>query len=308
MDEQPLSILLIEDNPADATLVRTYLEEIDRFEVSRCEKLSSAITELKNRPSDVVLLDLNLPDAVGLVGLEKIQASFPEIPVVVLTGFASDDVAIATEAVKIGAQDYLFKGALEPGHLDRSLQLAVERKRLELYRSRWARQDPSTGLPRLQVLEERFERATARASRNESWITVAWIRVDRAEQITAELGHEVTETCVQIAAERLQRICRKSDTLARLQGPQFALLAEGMKHASDSHTLARKLVGCMREPVVQASRRIDLSFSVGIDSFGPRDNQPPLAYMLEAAQEAMERAQSAGGNGHQAAAHEAVAG
>jgi len=75
----------------------------------------------------VVLLDLGLPDATGLEGLERIRERLPDIPIVVLTGL--DDDSTALEALKKGAQDYLVKGSFEEKLLSRTLQYAIERSR-----------------------------------------------------------------------------------------------------------------------------------------------------------------------------------
>src|SRR6476661_10269067 len=126
-----LSVLLVEDDRADALLVEELIADaaID-VDFAWTPSIFDAQRELaRNRP-DCVLLDLNLPDASGIGALERISKSDPSIPVVVLTGLNDEHFGIS--AVASGAQDYLVKGRVEPETLRRSLLYAIERKRAEL--------------------------------------------------------------------------------------------------------------------------------------------------------------------------------
>ncbi len=102
-----MRILLIEDNPGDANLIREMLLENrgSNFEVECLPRLSAALGRLESGGIDLVLLDLNLPDSDGLDSLHRLRAAAPNIPIVVLTGNA--DEKTATAAVREGAQDYL---------------------------------------------------------------------------------------------------------------------------------------------------------------------------------------------------------
>jgi len=123
-------ILLVEDNPADAQIIRAALEASPaaRFTLVHVERLSDALTRLAEEPFAVVLLDLSLPDSWGFATISRIQERAPEIPIVVLTGL--DDEEVAVKAVQEGAQDYLVKGQLSSSTLLRALQYAIERHRL----------------------------------------------------------------------------------------------------------------------------------------------------------------------------------
>jgi DNA-binding NarL/FixJ family response regulator len=85
------------------------------------------LERLKDGGVDVVLLDLGLPDGQGFDAFKKVQAQAPAVPVVVLTGF--DDETLAVEAIRHGAQDYLVKGDVDSKVLYRAVRYSVERKR-----------------------------------------------------------------------------------------------------------------------------------------------------------------------------------
>jgi PAS domain S-box-containing protein len=123
----PLRVLLVEDNPADADLVREALAQGRTGATLVCaERISEALELAREGEWDIVLLDLSLPDAQELHGAHRLRAAFPELPVIVLTSL--DDDRVAAGAVAEGAQDYLVKGQIEPSLLVRSIRYAIERQ------------------------------------------------------------------------------------------------------------------------------------------------------------------------------------
>jgi PAS domain S-box-containing protein len=128
MEGEKIRILLIEDNPGDARLLRELLAAKDgaSFNLEHEDRLSTALARLAQGDTDVILLDLSLPDSQGLDGLNKICAQAPKVPIVVLSGLS--DEAVAINAVQEGAQDYLVKGSVDSDSLVRSLHYAIERQ------------------------------------------------------------------------------------------------------------------------------------------------------------------------------------
>jgi len=129
MDQPTTHVLLIEDNPGDADLVRLRLVE-GKFpvEVNCVHRLSEGLDSLARETPSVILLDLNLPDSHGADTFRRVLEHSPDVPIVVLSG--QDDEALATRAVHQGVQDYLLKGNLSSNHLERSIRYAVERQAL----------------------------------------------------------------------------------------------------------------------------------------------------------------------------------
>ena len=124
-------LLLVEDNPGDARLLREMLNEAGahKTEMTQAESMAEAERHLAQALFDIVLLDLGLPDAQGLEAVRRARAIAPRVPLVVLTGL--DDESLATRALQAGAQDYLIKGQIETRGLLRALRYAIERKGLE---------------------------------------------------------------------------------------------------------------------------------------------------------------------------------
>jgi two-component system sensor histidine kinase UhpB len=123
-----MKLLLIEDNPADASLIRVILRKAPAgaFQIQHAARLAAALECLRQEPFDLVLLDLGLPDSQGMETLTRVQAAGAKLPIVALTGL--DDPAFAVEVVRAGAQDYLVKGKFDSDLLVRTMRYAVERK------------------------------------------------------------------------------------------------------------------------------------------------------------------------------------
>src|SRR5271165_188439 len=129
MDNQTTNVLLIEDNPGDADLVRLRLVEgQSSVHVNCVNRLSEGLASLSLETPAVVLLDLNLPDSHGAETFRRIMEHSPNVPVVVLSG--QDDEALAMKAVHQGVQDYLIKGNISSKQLERAIRYAVERQGL----------------------------------------------------------------------------------------------------------------------------------------------------------------------------------
>jgi signal transduction histidine kinase len=131
MKEQPLQVLLVEDNAGDARLLREMFskEKPGSFELTHLLRMSEALIHLAKGGVDIVLLDMGLPDGHGLDTVRRAHAAAPRVPLIVLTGL--DDEVLAAEAMKEGAQDYLIKGQIENRALPRALRHAIERHRMQ---------------------------------------------------------------------------------------------------------------------------------------------------------------------------------
>lgn len=125
-----ISVLVVEDNPADTILIREYLSERNDadYDIKEEDTLESAIGLISKHDYDVILLDLFLSDSAGLDTVRRVMSESPDIPVIVLTGLQDEEVAF--QAVRYGAQDYLEKQTLSPALLYKSITYAIDRKRI----------------------------------------------------------------------------------------------------------------------------------------------------------------------------------
>lgn len=122
---ESLRILLVEDNPGDARLLECLLQE---DEACRCglihvESLEAALSEVSRHQFDLAMLDLSLPDSIGMETLTKLQAGAPNLPIIVLSG-RIDDLA-EEEALSLGAKKYLVKGDQDGPEMGQLIRAAV---------------------------------------------------------------------------------------------------------------------------------------------------------------------------------------
>ena len=171
-----MHVLLIEDNPSDAGLVRTFLRRELR---SGCRleheaTLKLGLERLRRGGIDVALIDLDLPDSQGASTVQTVRAKADGVPIVVLTGFDEEDAAI--EAVRLGAQDYLVKGKTDAALLVRTLRFAIERAAQQAKRREVAEAATATA--------ERIEQLTNR----EREILDLIVAGQSLKQIASQLG------------------------------------------------------------------------------------------------------------------------
>ncbi|MEO6788960.1 MAG: PAS domain S-box protein [Chthoniobacteraceae bacterium] len=129
MSGETINVLLVEDNPGDATLLKIMLTEAggDAVTVETAPRLSVATERLGRGQIDVVLLDLSLPDAQGIEAVVRLQPYAERIPIIVQTGL--DDEELAGKAMQLGAQDYVVKDGADGRALLRTIRRAIERTR-----------------------------------------------------------------------------------------------------------------------------------------------------------------------------------
>jgi serine phosphatase RsbU (regulator of sigma subunit) len=126
---EQISVLLVEDDEGDARLVEDELSErLPSAAIARSRSLREALTALGGNV-DCVLLDLGLPDALGLDAVAQLRSHGQGVPLIVLTGLDDEEAGVA--AVEAGAQDYLVKGHVNGDQLARSIHYAIGRRQAE---------------------------------------------------------------------------------------------------------------------------------------------------------------------------------
>ncbi len=256
-----VEVLLVEDDPVTAELAgELFTEDGADFAVLHAETLADARTMLGSRTPNCIVLDLGLPDADGLEGLEHLARLAPDIPVVVLTG--RDDDSFAVEAVQAGAQDYLTKADLDGTALRRAVRHAIERKRSEAELAHRALHDALTGLPNRTLFFDRLGIAVSRLARESGGVGLLFGDLDGFKAINDTAGHAAGDEALVAIARRLEGAVGASDTVARFGGDEFAIVCVGVRNARDVDVIADRLVDAVDDPQITAGDRA-VGLSIG---------------------------------------------
>lgn len=244
-------ILLVEDNPGDARLVKEALSEIAKWrcELVSCETLAQALEFCAKSSPDAILLDLGLPDSQGLETVRRLHHAAPQTPIVALT--VRDEEELAIQSLHEGAQDYLPKAQIEGAMIWRALRYAVERQRVQLELLNLALIDDLTGLQNRRGFLALGEHYVKLANRSGMPFLVAFVDLDGMKQINDTFGHQEGNRALVEAANVLKDSCRQSDILARLGGDEFAILiADVAEDCTDlvHRRIQQKLHSCNRSP------------------------------------------------------------
>ena len=294
--KQHLTVILIEDNPADSRLIREYLADADEtfFNLLTCVSLAAGLDILVQTRCDVILLDLSLPDSTGLETLHRMHSFAPNTPIIVLTGL--DDDSLALTAMRHGAQDYLLKGKFDLSLLTRVIRYTMERKKAESEIKKLAYYDSLTGLPNRTLLFDRLQQYLANAMNDGLKVALLFIDLDRFKVINDSLGHTNGDLLLKDVAQRLSLLVRNSDTVARLGGDEFVIALPSITSSEDISRIAAKILSVLSEPIHIDSHEIYSGASIGI-AFFPDDGET-AADLMKHADIAMYQAKDQGRNAY----------
>jgi len=199
MPDQPVNVLIVEDNAEHVALLQQLLASsgaaVD-FRLTTADSLESGLAQLKRKHIDLILLDLSLPDSDGIETFIRVLEAAPDIATIVLSG--TNDVSLAIETVQLGAQDYLVKGHVDNHLLIRAMQYAIERKRVQLELKR-ANED----------LEFRVQQRTSALQQANAQLQREIGERRRVEQETLELNQQLSAALNQVRASQDQVIQRE---------------------------------------------------------------------------------------------------
>lgn len=226
-----------------------------RFSYARDREAAKAI--LGEGGIDAILLERCDAD-----GLSWLHASAPDLPILMIAEDGSEDVL--RHAIGEGAEDVLTPLDLSETSLVRRIDLAIARKAYERRQIGNARQDELTGLANGVLLEERFERALARADRFATLVGLVAIDIDGFDGLLAQHGQEAIDRLLPMAGKRFLNETRQTDTLARTREHGFTWLVEGLPALDDINALVNRLPQQLIRPFSIGDRDIRLTASAGL--------------------------------------------
>jgi len=218
-----LRILVAEDPPGEAgTSLRLLFPESERkLDLTVVSCIATLFPTIHVVAPEVILLDLSLAQPDPLEVVRRVHRSAPDVPLIVLAAESEKD--FAEQSIREGAQDYLFKGSMDPMTMDRVLRTALESNTLEGLAD--LLRDPVTGLHAREGFETMGSRALEFARQKNSTCVLVCARIENLPAIRGEFGGSAVESTLCDVAELLRVSFRRTDLLARLGDAQFAVLA-----------------------------------------------------------------------------------
>jgi diguanylate cyclase (GGDEF)-like protein len=265
--DRSLRILFVEDNPGDIRLVREMLIAADeeRIELSFVSRVGEVTARLAQGGIDVILLDLNLPDANGLSAVEWIHRDYPEIPLVVLSSVIDEELAMAS--LQAGAQDFLVKGMINGPLLTRSIFYAIKRKDLEDQLLFSLHHDSLTGLYNRKFLISELERAIRRSQSAGGKFAVLLLDLSRFKSINDTYGHGVGDSLLIEVGRILSDLLEPGMILSRMGGDEFGFILPSPGEGDDVGRFARKIRENLCRVHTIDSIEIDLDLVIGISLY-----------------------------------------
>jgi diguanylate cyclase (GGDEF)-like protein len=276
----PIRVLLVEDNPGDARLVREMLDEEGGtdFTLAIVPTVQAALGHLAAVPdTDAVLLDLSLPDESGVATVERVVGGAGGAVVVVMTGAGDEETGVA--AMEAGAQDYLVKGQVDSRLLRRSLRFAMERHSVRQQLEDLSLKDDLTGLNNRRGFLALAEQQIRMARRQRLPFLLIFLDLDELKYINDTFGHSEGNRALRETADVLRGSLRQSDILARFGGDEFGALCVaggGSNELIVRDRLRTVLAGVNGKP----DRSYPLSFSLGVLTCPP-DEDATVEALLE---------------------------
>lgn len=288
-------ILLIDDDRLQFRLTQAHFGKFraERFELEWASTFEEGLARLLSGDYAACLLDYQLGPRNGLELIRKAIAAGCRTPIVFLTAESSERIDI--EAMNAGALDYLVKGEITPGALERSVRYALKLgDTLEALR-RLATRDQLTGLLNRRELDRILAEEEERSHRFGHSLALVLVDVDHFKSVNDTHGHPVGDAVLREIARRLADAVRTVDRVARFGGEEFALILMESDRATALDTARRICAAVEREPVLaHETLPLQLTVSAGVAVL-PADARTTDG-LIQAADKALYAAKNSGRN------------
>jgi len=172
----------------------------------------------------------------------------------------------------------------------------TERKQMEEQIRHMANHDPLTALPTLRLANDRLDMAISEATRNNTMVAVLFLDLDDFKEVNDTFGHSAGDSVLKQVALRMLDCVRKADTVARIGGDEFLVIASGIHAPKDAALVAEKIIRVVPQPIMIDTKQIVVGVSIGIALFP--DHSEDKEQLLELADEAMYMIKKSGKNGY----------
>ncbi len=264
MHEPVAQILLLGSELAEYHRLEEMLSSIQEpcYKLLWHEQLDTGHNEMEAGNYDVVLLDCQHQPNNALELLQIAIEHGCRLPIIALTD--SVDSVTAQQALNYGAIDFLALENLDAYVLKRCIGYAVDKHEIDKKITQLNLYDPLTGIPNRMLFLQTMERAIAEAKTQQISLALLLINLDGFKKVNNSYGSEAGDRLVATMAQRLTRCVRKSDSVARVGGDEFALVLDDCHGTDDVALVAKKVIDVLSAPFSAEGQSVMVSCSIGI--------------------------------------------
>ena len=286
-----MKILIIDDSP-DAVAVAKVRLAHEGHEILCARGGKQGLETAARDNPDLILLDVDMP---GMTGFEvcqrlKSEALTSSIPVIFLSGSGGADDKV--KGLDLGGVDFVTK-PFDVFELRARVRAALRTKRLQDLLRKHALIDPLTELSNRRALDECLEREWARHLRHGGHLSVITADIDHFKKVNDQFGHAAGDEVLRQVARLLSAGCRESDTAARWGGEEFVVVAPEIPLQGAAAFAERLRMSVCSRPLAVHDMTLEVTVSFGVAN---SEGRKSAAALLQAADEALYRAKSAGRN------------
>ena len=289
-------VLFIDDDPTQFRLVQELFGYFhgERFDLDWASWYEDGLKRLLSRDYCACLLDYQLGETNGLQLLREATAAQCPTPVIVLTGWATEDVDIA--ALNAGASDYLVKSEITPHLLERALRYTLKLSETMGALRSLATRDDVTGLLNRREMDRLLLEEWQRAGRFQRPFSLVLVDLDHFKSFNDTYGHQVGDAVLRHAASLLAGQVRAVDRVARYGGEEFAIIQVEATR-DEAMESARRFCALLAEmPCVLPDRGLVLNVTLSAGVAAYPDDAGTVEELLSATDRALYTAKARGRN------------
>ncbi|MBL4908331.1 MAG: EAL domain-containing protein [Sneathiella sp.] len=267
-----MNVLIVDDDLIDREHIKRVLLKGDSScNIVNAETVDDGLNKLKAQNFDVILLDYNLPQRLGIEFLEEFSSDNALSSTAVIMISTSEEENLALQCIQSGAQDFLTKAEISTFRLRRAILNVTARHELEqkLYKSyqrakELAEIDSLTGLANRYVFDLSLKQGILNHRRGINSLALMLIDLDHFKYVNDTYGHDVGDQLLKDVVERVKTSVRDNELFARLGGDEFAVTLTNLTKPEDAAFLANRIINLLEEPFVINDVTIKTGASIGI--------------------------------------------
>ncbi len=274
-------ILLVNEQHSEKLHLDYTLRQIDGLthKLTWCRTVGKALRKLSSQPYDIIITEYYLGTEGDTDFFSEVKSLNPSAQIIIVS--SDMDAALGSSLIKAGAADYLDKGSLDVISLERSLRYVLQLKDAQVKLDYHDHYDALTGLVNRTLFNDRLTHALQRAERSRQKVVLLALNLDKFKGVNDTYGREAGDIVIRTAADRVQSCIRKSDSLARNSGDEFAIILEGVMEESDVLRMVHQISDELGKPYTVPGDQVYLTSSIGI-AFYPTSGQNAEALMRAA--------------------------